>query len=367
MRLQSSTTSTRDLLGQFMTAPSVALKMAETIAVPGPWRILDPACGDGNLLVAAVTEARARGIEIESIVGYDVDRELLEVATHRLASVTDRESVHLRRADFMDAQEPDLGAANVVIANPPYGRNREYAFFDRCARVNRHAQLIFLVPLAFLDRAAGVEAVAIPGRPLGVTTGHAIASLNPGQAYSFRATREAHNLSGEFQVLTGAKLYERGAGQPPQSDDIIARRAFSSDVRIAGWIPCARTGDVTPDGVALNRLWVDYGPHLAQPKERARFEGPRLFVRRVPIWKGRQLGAAYIDQPAIAAGDLLVVTHANDDSKRLHHLKDFINSAQAAELMHGRRPSIALRDSFPKFSAKDLSWLISTLEGRTNG
>lgn len=362
MRLQSSTVSTRDLLGQFMTTPWVAERMVDAVTVPAPWRILDPACGDGNLLVAAVQHALHHGIEVEAIVGYDVDGDMLSVALERLSAFVEADKLELHNGDFLTASHAALDDINVVLANPPYGRGREYRFFEHCAELLQKAELIFLVPLAFVDRVAGVSATPISGRPLGVTTGHAIAVLQPGQSYTIRSTRERIPESGDFRVLTGAKLYEKGAGVPPQSESVIQSRAYSSSVEKPGWLPCARTGDVRPDGVVLDRLWVNYGKHLAHPKDISRFTGPRLFVRRVPIWKQRQLGAAYIDTPAVAAGDLLVVKHIEDDEGALIALRDYINSPEGAAIMHVRRPSVALRDSFPKFSSKDLTWLIKTFE-----
>lgn len=364
MRLQADTTMKQDLLGQYMTPPRVASAMAEAVSVRSPWTILDPACGDGNLLIAAMAEARKRGVEVTGLIGFDIDSDMIARASCRLSDLVTEDRIHLYNHDFLSSTKEKLNHVNIVLANPPYGWSREYDFVHRCVELLPAAEFIFLVPLAFIDRVVGLTTIPLPGRPLRVTTGNAIVKRPPGQHVIFRPVKERPKHSGEFRVLTGLKLYERGAGFPPQTAELIAGRPYSSSVPRSGWLPCARTGDVTREGVILTRLWVDYGDHLAHPKDTTRFTGPRLFVRRVPIWEKRQLCAAYLDTPALAAGDLLVVKHSLDDQEMLHALAEFINSPAAAAAMHQRRPTVLLRDSFPKFSAKDLRWLIDIFEER---
>ena len=107
--------------------------------------------------------------------------------------------------------------------------------------------------------------------------------------------------------------------------------------------------------MAVDRLWVSYGDHLAHPKSIERFSGPRIFVRRVPIWKERGIGAAFIEETALCAGDVLVVRDREDDAQLLRGLSDWLCSAEAAELMHEQRPTLKMRSSYPKFSGRDLA------------
>ncbi|MCI0527147.1 MAG: hypothetical protein L0Y56_06860, partial [Nitrospira sp.] len=214
------------------------------------------------------------------------------------------------------------------------------------------------VPLAFLDRVTGVTGVPLNGRPMGVTTGHAIIYHVNGHPYYINQVKGLQANCRSFTVLSGVKLYELGAGIPPQTKKIIKARPFSSEMHHPGWLPCLRTGDIQPFSIAVGRLWVNYGPHLAHPKDLERFTGPRLFVRRVPIWATRQLGAAYIEQQALCAGDVLVIRQDNNNRELLQGLCVFLNSSRAGEVILNNRPSVRYRISYPKISAKDLNLLL---------
>ena len=355
-----------------MTPPSVADAMvAEIKRSPESIFVLDPACGDGNLLLAVARLLSSAGVKNihERIVGIDIDSAMIARARNRLSEQLRCEPDDLRlwTSDFMNVAQPNLLEAlpiklsdvNVVLSNPPYGKLREYRFFESaCKHFKDDTELVFLVPLSFLDRVEGVTSKALDGRPLGVTTGHAIVHHCAGEPFSIRSVRAFRANRTNFRILSGVKLYEVGAGTPAQSRSITKEKPFSSNHPRTGWLPCVRTGDVHAFRVSLDRLWVDYGVHLAHPKDISRFTGPRLFVRRMPIWGTRQLGAAYLSEPALCAGDMLVVQHKDNDIELLHGLCVFLNSQEAADFVLASRPSVQLRDSYPKISGKDLNRLL---------
>jgi hypothetical protein len=292
----------------------------------------------------------------EQVTAVDIDPEMGSHLTERLMH-----SVEVIVDDFFDL---DLMSFNptLIIANPPYGSNRELNFFLKCNReASKGTLLIFLMPLSFIDRVPDVKAEVLEGRPLGVTTGHAIVVHRAGDPFTVRPIHRPKGmlLDDEFEVLTGLKIYETGAGSPPQTAGLIRQRPFSSEIPVAGWLPCLRTGDLDESNVKVARLWVDYGAHLASPKSMDRFEGPRLVMRRVPIWSSKRLCAHFIEEAVLCAGDLLVIKHVENSPERLVKLAIWLSSDFAAELIHKQRPSVKHRASFPKISAKDVNWLIS--------
>lgn len=357
-------------LGQYMTPYKLALEMAykfnssyENLIV------LDPSCGDGNLLLAMAEVMENLGVKDipKRLIGVDIDPAMIEKARFKLRERfgEDAEQVMLIEGDFLnfknDLFNPILNIGiNAVISNPPYGLLREYKFFEACNEIlGKDIEMVFLMPLAFIDRVSGVDMTIIKGKPFGVTTGHAIAHHVSGKEYKISSTRGLQNNESDFEVLSGIKLYEVGNGDPKQTKDIVRNKPYSSSSPQQGWLPCLRTGDIKPYCIGQFRFFVDYGLHLAHPKTIDRFTGPKIFVRRMPLWKERTLGAAFSSETILCAGDLLVIRHKEDDIELLQGLEVFLNSNEAAELIFESRPTVLHRDSYPKISAKDLNYLFN--------
>ncbi len=104
----------------------LAGRVAARVVAPGSGvRVLDPACGSGELLFAirAALAERLPGVPVE-LVGYDLDPEGLVVARERAA----REGIPVdwRQADFLaECSALPAESFHVVIANPPYVRTQQ--------------------------------------------------------------------------------------------------------------------------------------------------------------------------------------------------------------------------------------------------
>ncbi len=352
-----------------MTPEPIAADMVKLVKRPvEEWVVLDPAAGDGNLLLAAVRKMQDCGVANiqERIFGVEIDPDMAAVARKRLMTAIGcgHDEVKILCGDFLDAVRRPLyfssfiRNSNVVVSNPPYGHSREYQFLTECNDfLNPETEIIFLMPLAALDRVSGPKCFPLPGRPLGVTTGHAIMYHKAGEKLALRPIKTLPTNSRSFEVLSGIKIYEKNAGNPPQTDEVLKRKPYSFRYPKEGLLPCLRTGDVQPFSVSTGRLWISYGLHLAHPKDLARFSGPKLFVRRMPVWATRQMAAAFDNQVVLCAGDVLVVRQASDDEELLRGLCVYLNSPEAAAPIFMNRPSFRYRTSFPKISAKDLNWL----------
>lgn len=94
----------------------------------GALTILDPACGDGNFLVAAAARVaarlvaagldanRARRVAAGTVHGVDVDPVAVATCVARLGGV----APHVRVADWLAQAPPTAGTFDVVVGNPPF-------------------------------------------------------------------------------------------------------------------------------------------------------------------------------------------------------------------------------------------------------
>lgn len=113
--------------GAFYTPPALveALLDALPFSLSGGARVLDPACGSGEFLLAA---ARRGGI----VFGADLDAEAVAVARFRLAC-ENRVIGELAEANLLHDDERLPGPYDVVIGNPPYVRFHNLPASERAA------------------------------------------------------------------------------------------------------------------------------------------------------------------------------------------------------------------------------------------
>lgn len=146
----ASTVEQRALIkarGAHYTPPELARFLADAILrelrqSAEPVRVLDPACGDGNLLLALATAAPQELRSRLHLVGLDTHEQAIEESRSALGEL-DVASVELRVSDFLLQSGPvesgqgflalafsreeagaPIGRFDAVIANPPYVRTQ---------------------------------------------------------------------------------------------------------------------------------------------------------------------------------------------------------------------------------------------------
>jgi SAM-dependent methyltransferase len=118
--------------GRHYTPPALARFLAQRLlehvprsGVSGVLRVLDPACGDGELLLALHREAAIElpGVQVE-LVGYDLDDEALAVARERARDAGIGVDWHV--GDFLEVSGGITdGCFDAIITNPPYVRTQQ--------------------------------------------------------------------------------------------------------------------------------------------------------------------------------------------------------------------------------------------------
>ena len=115
--------------GQHYTPPKLAEFLANhVVAVADLDRseltIIDPACGDGELLVAVARSLKNAGyLGILKLIGYDIDAAAVEQARARLHNIT--RNAQVIQGDFLLHQrELPTHSVDIIITNPPYVRTQ---------------------------------------------------------------------------------------------------------------------------------------------------------------------------------------------------------------------------------------------------
>src|SRR6185437_5719176 len=188
--------------GRHYTPPELAGFLARRGAARLPagrkLRVLDPACGDGELLLAAASAAAQRGHEVIELAGLDLDPAAIGLARGRLAGVPVPVSLSVR--DFIRVPDggPPIGRFDLIITNPPYVRTQVLG-----AEVSRQLAALF----GLQGRIDLTHAFVAVMRSL-LAPGGVIALLCSNRFLSTRAGLDTRRLLGDGYLLH--EVYDLG-------------------------------------------------------------------------------------------------------------------------------------------------------------
>lgn len=214
-----------------------------------PLRILDPATGDGALLVALLGALSDAGFEDVEVHGFELSRTSMAVASERIQKLLPKASVQLTQGDFLAYvlehhssralslfDVPSATARfDVVIANPPYVRTQVMGAAES-QRLAEHFGLSGRVDLyhAFL---MGIARVLEPGGVAGVIVSNRFMTTRSGMSIRGDLLRQFNPLHvwdlGDTKlfsaaVLPAVLLLERKNGQSRASDPARFTSIYSS-------------------------------------------------------------------------------------------------------------------------------------------
>ncbi len=298
----------RRLLGRFFTPAAVAATLARTTlaGLEGTVRVLDPACGEGALLLAAaqVLGRRAR------LQGWEKDRPVLDGARRALKEAGLRARLRVRDALF-----EGQGTFEAVIANPPWvsfsGRERvalparererlrerfasfrgwpslQGPFLERALELVRPGgrvgfvlprQVLELEKYAPLREIVSARARILEVRDLGegvfegVTEPSATIVLEAGVATSHVGgtpiTCRSELPRWALRVLERLERFPRFPRELVSDPGVHTGNAASlllSPEPREGFAPCREGKDVLPYALGDPRIFVQVAPELAEP------------------------------------------------------------------------------------------------------
>jgi len=115
--------------GQHYTPPELAEFLADHIVAVADLdrpelTIIDPACGDGELLVAVARSLKDAGyLGILKLIGYDIDAAAVEQARARLRDVN-RDAQVIQGDFLLHQRDLPTHSVDIIITNPPYVRTQ---------------------------------------------------------------------------------------------------------------------------------------------------------------------------------------------------------------------------------------------------
>ncbi len=153
-------------------------------------RLLDPAVGDGELLLSALGEIYRAGFSEVQCIGFDTDRQAIDRASTRISAAYPRVSLDLREEDFLEfALTYGKGRLfsygfehfDLAIANPPYVRTQVMGAgkaqqitrqFDLSGRVDLY--YAFLSGIGMLMKPEGIAGIIVSNRFMVTKSGRSI-------------------------------------------------------------------------------------------------------------------------------------------------------------------------------------------------
>lgn len=171
-----------------------------------PLVVLDPACGDGELLLAVAHAIETAGLPAPHLVGVDRDEEAVTAANERLGNAYAASTV-IRCDDFL-ATEMEPGELpskyDLVISNPPYVRTQVLGA-ARAQALGRQFGLTGRIDLyhAFV---AAMTAILDEGGVLGLLCSNRFLTTKGG--HSLRSLLLRHYEVSEVWDLGDTKLFE---------------------------------------------------------------------------------------------------------------------------------------------------------------
>lgn len=169
--------------------------------------VLDPACGDGELLLAVALEAERQGRATPHLVGVDRDEDAVAVARERLTDAP-AASVVVRAGDFlamgMEHSNYLPSTYDLVVSNPPYVRTQVLG----AARAQSLARQFGLTGRVDLYHAfvAAMTAKLADGGVLGLLCSNRFLTTKGG--HSLRSLLLRHYEVAELWDLGDTKLFE---------------------------------------------------------------------------------------------------------------------------------------------------------------
>lgn len=154
-----------------------------------------------------------------------------------------------------------------------------------------------------------------------------------------RIESSSRPLSALCTIKAGVKLYEKGKGAPPQTPEIVKDKPYTmKGEKLKSWRPLVRGGDINRFLLKGINEFVEYGNHLAAPREEGLFTGERIFMRRTDD----VIRSVYITDDSVCVNSCHVII--SDDRSLSKYLLGLLNSRLMQWIFELKNPQMVNKD-----------------------
>lgn len=264
----SGATYTPKKLADFVAAQVSRALRANTIC--GTVKVLDPATGDGELLMSLLAQLDRHGVDAIEVHGFETDKRALNLATARIRQHFPRVALRLTHGSFLDFvleqvrphvtgglfENQYAAPYDLIIANPPYVRTQimgsEQAQllasqFGLAGRVDLYHA--FVVGMAHVLKPGGIGGIIVSNRFMTTKSGGAVRAairehFDVKHVWDFGDTKLfdaavlpavllVHKHAGHQHTAAAfTSIYATADTPMHQASDVIAALAFDGTVSI---------------------------------------------------------------------------------------------------------------------------------------
>jgi type I restriction-modification system DNA methylase subunit len=159
-------------------------------------------------------------------------------------------------------------------------------------------------------------------------------------------------LSHIGEIFYGIKAYQVGKGKPPQTEDILEKKPFTSfrkeDKAFLPFFDGKHVGRY--ELLWDNNNWLKYGPWLAEPRQPQKYEGEKILIRKIV---GKTLIATYVPDTSYCNTLLFVLKIKSDINVSYYYLLGILNSKFIGWFFR-KKFQISADDTFPQIMIRDI-------------
>lgn len=155
-------------------------------------------------------------------------------------------------------------------------------------------------------------------------------------------------------VKAGLQAYEKGKGNPPQTENDVKNRPFDYRFQLnENTYRYLEGGNVLRYGINWSDTWLYYGDHLAAPRTFSLFSGEKIIIREITGKYPHCIVATYSDEVYLFNRSNIAVIQREEYEMSMKYILLILNS-RLLSFYFEKNTAKAKRKLFPKIILNDL-------------